>query len=162
MDGLLAPALRPLRHYADFAGRSGRTELLAFYLLTWLVGTGFGLAATAAGGTAGLWVHFAFNLALFCPWVALAVRRLHDTGRSGWWVLVGAPPFAFGHWRHYAHYAGIPGPLPNWSDISVPAVAATLLALALLVLLLWQDDPEANLYGPNPRCDAPAAAPHSA
>ena len=66
--------------YAQFEGRASRSEYWWFYLFTVLAG----LAADALGDTVG---NIA-SLALFLPSLALAARRLHDTGRSGWWFLL--------------------------------------------------------------------------
>ena len=66
--------------YAQFEGRASRSEYWWFYLFTVLAG----LAADTIGDTVG---NIA-SLALFLPSLALAARRLHDTGRSGWWFLL--------------------------------------------------------------------------
>ena len=66
--------------YAQFEGRASRSEYWRFYLFTVLAG----LAADTIGDTVG---NIA-SLALFLPSLALAARRLHDTGRSGWWFLL--------------------------------------------------------------------------
>lgn len=66
--------------YAQFDGRASRSEYWWFYLFTSLVTA----VADSLGGTAG-------NLAtlfLLLPSLALAARRLHDVGRSGWWFLL--------------------------------------------------------------------------
>ena len=66
--------------YAQFDGRASRSEYWWFYLFTVLAG----VAADTIGDTVG---NIA-SLALFLPSLALAARRLHDTGRSGWWFLL--------------------------------------------------------------------------
>lgn len=66
--------------YAQFDGRASRSEYWWFYLFTVIAG----LAAEIVGSTVG---NIA-SLALFLPSLALAARRLHDTGRSGWWFLL--------------------------------------------------------------------------
>lgn len=66
--------------YAQFSGRASRSEYWWFYLFTVLAG----VAADTIGDTVG---NIA-SLALFLPSLALAARRLHDTGRSGWWFLL--------------------------------------------------------------------------
>lgn len=71
-----------LRKYAEFNGRATRAEYWWFYLFTLLVGWGSGIADSS--GTLSLLV----NLALLLPTIAAAARRLHDTGRSGWWQLI--------------------------------------------------------------------------
>jgi uncharacterized membrane protein YhaH (DUF805 family) len=66
--------------YAQFEGRASRSEYWWFYLFTVL--------ATAAADTFGGTVGNLASLAFFLPGLALMVRRLHDVGRSGWWVLI--------------------------------------------------------------------------
>jgi uncharacterized membrane protein YhaH (DUF805 family) len=145
--GCFGYALLPLRRYAEFGGRSRRTELVAFYLLIMLVGFPLTFAmlmlrsseiAVAAG-----WL---LPLALLCPSVALIVRRLHDTGRSGWWALLAVPNVAHSIWQASDPEA------PGLEDAEA---LAGLASLGLFVLLMWNDDPEPNRYGPNPRYDAP-------
>lgn len=100
--------LMPYRRYAEFSGRSRRKEywmFTLFVLLVYLVlgtllvmgGLSLDPTSTAAptlgplgwlgGGLLGL-----FALASFIPAIAVQVRRLHDTDRSGWWVLLGIVP----------------------------------------------------------------------
>ncbi len=66
--------------YAQFDGRASRSEYWWFYLFTVL--------ATAAADTFGGTVGNLASLAFFLPGLALAARRLHDVGRSGWWFLL--------------------------------------------------------------------------
>ncbi|HEY1119274.1 MAG TPA: DUF805 domain-containing protein [Acidimicrobiales bacterium] len=81
--------------YADFSGRAGRAEFWWFFLFVTLVSIGatifdaiLGLDFDAgAFGDTGVLQILTF-LALFLPDLAVNVRRLHDTGRSGWWVLI--------------------------------------------------------------------------
>lgn len=68
--------------YADFKGRALRSEYWWFYLFTVLLGWGATLV-DPSGIVAGI-----VNLALLLPVLAAATRRLHDTGRSGWWQLI--------------------------------------------------------------------------
>jgi len=144
-------ALRPLRHYADFRGRSQRTELIAFFALIMAIGAFHSLVPAVASLRAVFWISVALHLALGCPAAALMVRRLHDTGRTGWWALLALPVPAGGLWYDYSILKGRPFPVPDSADPL--RLAAALLSLALLVLLLWADDPEANRYGSNPRHD---------
>jgi uncharacterized membrane protein YhaH (DUF805 family) len=66
--------------YAQITGRASRSEYWWFYLFTVLVSA----AADSLGGTAGNLASLFFLL----PGLALVARRLHDTGRSGWWFLI--------------------------------------------------------------------------
>jgi uncharacterized membrane protein YhaH (DUF805 family) len=152
--GAFATALRPLRHYADFGGRSTRTELLLFYLLLGIVEVPVvGLGALAIGYRASHWTEVALSLALLCPGAALAVRRLHDVGFSGWWLLPTAPLVAWNLWE-LVERTGDPFLMPPDPPLAL-AIPVGLYWLALTVLLLWDDDLNVNRYGPNPRYDSP-------
>ena len=96
----------PLKRYAEFSGRSRRMEYWMFQLfmvlvyfammvLMMVVGGGALMsgadpnAMMAAGGAAMIimGLYFLFALVMFIPNLAVSVRRLHDTNRSGWWIL---------------------------------------------------------------------------
>lgn len=78
-----------LSKYATFAGRARRSEYWWFILFNMLVS----LVAGAVDGMLDTYiVRAVVALALFLPGLAVLVRRLHDTGRSGWWVLIGLVP----------------------------------------------------------------------
>ena len=88
--------------FADFKGRSRRSEywyVQLFLVVTNLAVAGIDLAlmdgdldrfiANGGGGIVGLiWIF-----ATIVPALAVLIRRLHDTGRTGWWALVGLVPF---------------------------------------------------------------------
>ena len=89
-------------NYSTFKGRSRRSEywwIQLFLVLTNLAVAAIDLAlmngdidrfiANGGGGIVGLvWI-----LVTIVPALAVLVRRLHDTGKSGWWVLIGFVPF---------------------------------------------------------------------
>lgn len=75
-----------LRKYADFNGRAGRSEYWWFVLFC--VGV-YMVIALVLGDILGVLV----NLALLLPSLAAGARRLHDTGKSGWFQLVWLIPF---------------------------------------------------------------------
>ena len=92
-----------LSKYVDFSGRARRSEFWWFALFTFLVGIVTGVIDSILGtdydnSTGGL-VNSLGSLALLLPSLAVAVRRLHDTGRSGWWILLGLIPGAGGTQR---------------------------------------------------------------
>lgn len=76
------------RRYFDFAGRSNRAEYWWFFAFIFGASI-FGLVLGLIGAIAVL----ALSLFSVIPSWAVFVRRLHDTGRSGWWWFVGFVPF---------------------------------------------------------------------
>ena len=89
-------ATRPLKKYADFSGRAPRAEYWWFYLLfvvgyviAMILDSLLGLDKTV--GPYGI-VTMLLALALVLPSIAAGIRRLHDTDRSGWWLLIGLIP----------------------------------------------------------------------
>lgn len=85
--------------YATFSGRARRSEYWWWYLFVTLVFVAAGILDAATGlnyGDAsygGGWLSSIAGLALLLPNLAVGVRRLHDTGRTGWWLLIGLIPF---------------------------------------------------------------------
>lgn len=88
--------LAALRKYADFSGRARRSEywyfalfyLLICFALAFIDGLiGSMNAAAGIGILSGLFV-----LAMLIPSLAVTVRRLHDTDRSGWWFFISLVP----------------------------------------------------------------------
>lgn len=72
--------------YVTFSGRSLRSEywyFILFYLIVSIALSAVGLAV----GVPGI-LENVFGLASFLPSLAVAIRRLHDVDRSGWWVLI--------------------------------------------------------------------------
>lgn len=161
----------PLKRYADFSGRSRRMEFWmwqVFQILVYIVVIVLSIAlgggammmfgrdpgsALAAGGT--ILVIFAFYgiycLAVIIPSIAVAVRRLHDTNRTGWWVLAPLAPYLL---------IIVAGMIAAASPDSAGAVAilagvASLAVFALAILLLvfyfLDGTPGANRYGPDPK-----------
>lgn len=88
--------LNVLKNYATFTGRARRKEywmftlfnVIAVIILSILDGI-LGLVSyeTGLGILSGL-----YSLAVLLPSLAVLVRRLHDTDRSGWWALIGLIP----------------------------------------------------------------------
>jgi uncharacterized membrane protein YhaH (DUF805 family) len=99
--------LMPYRRFADFNGRSRRSEFWMFVLLQVIVTFVFIFLLFAAGGAmmltggeptqllaaGGMMAIFAIGfviywLATIIPYYAVSVRRLHDTDRTGWWAFI--------------------------------------------------------------------------
>src|SRR5436853_7471427 len=84
--------LQALKKYADFTGRARRKEYCFFVLFNIIISVvltvcdvfmGTYSAAASIGILTGI-----YTLAVLIPGIAVSVRRLHDTGRSGWWLLI--------------------------------------------------------------------------
>jgi uncharacterized membrane protein YhaH (DUF805 family) len=79
-----------LRKYAAFEGRAPRIEYWTFALVNLVVVLVLLFGETAAGGPGVLfWIYV---LAILLPSISVSVRRLHDTNRSGWWLLLSFVP----------------------------------------------------------------------
>ena len=160
--------LLPLKRYAEFTGRSRRMEFWMFQLGVWLLWmalwvvmmiVGFGAAGVSrdpAAGMVGLiasmgifMVIFAIvGLGLFIPSLAVAVRRLHDTDRSGWWLLLPLAPYFL------TIVLAVIGAATQSSALLGIAMISNVLvivaAIALLVFYCLPGTPGPNKYGPDP------------
>ncbi len=74
------------RNYVTFSGRASRSEYWYWVLFSILASIGGEILDAITGG-AGL-INLAVALGLFLPALSVAVRRLHDVDRSGWWYLI--------------------------------------------------------------------------
>jgi len=86
-----------LKNYAVFGGRAQRAEYWFFVLFNTIVSILL-LAVDGVIGTfdaqAGVGLLYAvYTLAVLIPSLAVSVRRLHDIGKSGWWLLLLLVPF---------------------------------------------------------------------
>ena len=92
--------VKVLQQYADFEGRARRKEYWMFTLVNFLITMAlqaltFMVAGMNPESTLGLFLSGIlglYGLAVFIPSLAVGVRRLHDTGRSGWWLLISLVP----------------------------------------------------------------------
>ncbi|TXS94291.1 DUF805 domain-containing protein [Parahaliea maris] len=88
--------LKVLKNYVGFSGRAQRTEIWMFILINFLIT----LLLAFLDGMLGLYnaevgvgvLQGVYSLAVFLPSLAVAVRRLHDIGRTGWWLLIAFIP----------------------------------------------------------------------
>ena len=87
-----------LTKYATFSGRASRSEywwFVLFYLLVGLVAIQLDLMIGPVAGGEILLFDFLTRIAFLVPFTAVSVRRLHDVGRSGWWLITLVPPLFF-------------------------------------------------------------------
>lgn len=148
-------AILPLRKYADFAGRARRREYWSFVLLYVLM---FALASlldrfSGLRGMVGPYGPFTFLvlLGLVVPAVAVGVRRLHDTNRTGWWLLAAYGPLIL---STLLSVAGIVQP----TLAMILLVAAGAGSILLIVFLVLEGTKGPNAYGPDPKAAEGGAA----
>ncbi|MCA1935912.1 MAG: DUF805 domain-containing protein [Asticcacaulis sp.] len=89
-----------LKNYATFSGRATRSEFWWFALFQFiviLVPAALGISERA-NGSFGIFstLQLLISLGLFLPSLALSFRRLHDTNRSAWWLLISLVPLIGG------------------------------------------------------------------
>ncbi len=149
------PAIRlAFRNYFNFNGRSRRSEYWWFFLLTQI------LSIIGNIPIVGWIIGIIGGLAVIIPAIAVATRRLHDIGRSGWWqlgywvvtivvwiVLIGAFVAGFAVLEdERLWFAGF---------LFLLTTAASVGAIALIVMwVIWlvrKGDSGPNKYGPDPR-----------
>ncbi len=176
--GTLRPATRPmmtfvdavkqcLRKYGDFSGRATRAEFWWWQVFGWIGGLICGSIDTSirsiAGGDSYAFSLFGsiFGLAILLPGLAVQARRLHDIGKTGWWILVWVVIFVFGLIPLFVG-GGIfivdwlvGGERGSFIPLLVGGIVTLVVVLAVAVwVIVWmarqgQDGP--NQYGPDPR-----------
>jgi uncharacterized membrane protein YhaH (DUF805 family) len=92
--------LEVLKKYAVFSGRARRKEYWYFFLFNTIISIVLGIIDFATGSFdlevgMGL-LGGIYALAVLIPAIAVSVRRLHDTKRSGWYVLIAFVPLVGG------------------------------------------------------------------
>jgi uncharacterized membrane protein YhaH (DUF805 family) len=160
----------PLKRYAEFSGRSRRMEYwmwTLFVVLLWIVlagifmamagsmmmaiagGSSGGLAAAGGGAMILLVVMLVVWLALLIPSLAVGVRRLHDTGRSGWWL---------GGYILLAIVSNVVTRTAGAGALSMLLGLAVLAyAIAILVFMCLDGTNGPNKYGADPKGRTDAA-----
>jgi uncharacterized membrane protein YhaH (DUF805 family) len=139
------------RHAFDYSGRSRRREYWTFALATFVAVSAvewielkLGLATVGPRGVESGLLGSVVTITFLTPGLAVAVRRLHDSNRAGWWLALPAAPVLF--WvAALATGFGTPAMFPAM----VVAIAACLLVV--LVLMCFPGTRGANRFGPDPR-----------
>lgn len=165
----------PLKRYAQFRGRSRRKEfwmwmlfLIAALLVLSLLHTALGLGGRAGttmntgpggvgvgGRVSGGWLATIFSLAVLVPNIAVQVRRLHDTGRSGWWLL---GPFALYFAGAALMVAGLFGGGGGLGIVGALLLAGGAIGFIVLLVFFCLDGTRGpNRFGPDPKDSAGTA-----
>ena len=152
-------AKRPIEKYADFTGRAPRAEFWWYFLAVIIAS----IVARIIDNILGMNVMGPYGplslilmLGLLVPNIAVAVRRLHDTDRSGWWILLPIVPYCLAFVLGGAAMMGgaasgsAMGMGAGMSIASIFLLIGAACALLLLVFYCLPGTPGDNRYGPNP------------
>lgn len=98
--------LKVLNQYSDFKSRARRKEYWMFALVNFIISfaivgidNALGLSFNYTENVSGSGVfNLLYNLLILIPSLAVAVRRLHDIGKSGWMLLIGLIPLVGAIW----------------------------------------------------------------
>lgn len=166
-----------LSKYATFTGRARRSEYWWFYLFSVLITIVTTIVDVPLNAMLGHHLNVVSNLvslALFLPGLAVGVRRLHDTGRTGWWVLLPIVPILAAVLSGFGlavaaigeAFAGTSGssPADAFAGLLIVLIFGfILLALAgtvtLVVFQCLDSTPGPNRYGPSPKYPVPPTFP---
>lgn len=77
--------LHVLKNYATFSGRARRSEYWYFALFNAIISFGIGFVAGLLDVTI---LSTVYSVAVIIPFIAVGVRRMHDVGKSGWFLLI--------------------------------------------------------------------------
>ena len=152
-------AKRPVEKYADFSGRAPRAEfwwyILAIIILSIIariIDNIIGMDVVGAYGP----LYLLVALGLLVPNIAVSVRRLHDTNRSGWWILLPIIPYCLAFVLggaailNGAASAGTAGVMAGLGVAALFLIIGFACAVLLLVFYCLPGTPGDNRYGPNP------------
>ena len=147
----------------NFSGRARRPEYWWFFAFVFVGATLIGAFEAAVLGQSGLVLRF-FQILIFVPFLAVGWRRLQDTGRPGWyllipvavtvltWAVIGSAPAQIA-----PEGASVIAPPPGGGTDLPPAVIGLFMlaqVAAGLVIVWWMIKPSqrgANRFGPEPR-----------
>jgi uncharacterized membrane protein YhaH (DUF805 family) len=142
---------RTLRGIGDFAGRSRRTEVIYYWIVTLLIGVVVGFAGVVFLPIRPLmWFDVLLQLILVVPMFALFVRRLHDQNRSGLWGLLLPLALVLSIPERLTEFRGDPVAIIAQKTSST-AIVLDVISIAILVLFLWPGTDGPNHFGPDPR-----------
>ncbi len=156
-------------HYVDFAGRAQRSQFWWWYLFLIIMQVVLSTADSAFGlqmgrsetdvtvgdttipvvnGGVGLLATL-FSLAVVLPTVAVAVRRLHDTDRSGWWIIAPLVAYVAAGVAVAVAVAAGAGAIVL-AVVGLGFLVGAILAIVLLIFYIQKGTQGPNTYGPDP------------
>lgn len=146
-------------NYANFKGRARRSEywyFVLFNILVSLVLSGLTLISPKLSI-----LNSIYSLVVFIPGLAVAVRRLHDIGKSGWtYLIVLIPAIVLVILSAFVVVAtgGTYSSDPNIGLIAVFFIALIATLVCAIVFIVWMcrdSEPGTNNWGPNPKEQTP-------
>ena len=147
-------AKRPIQKYADFTGRASRPEYWWYTLAVVVVALVISLIENLLGLDKMVGPYGPLSLimlvGLLLPGLAVTVRRLHDTNRSGWWILIAVVPYAI--LGVMMGMAASSGSMTGLASAGLFGIVALIGGVVLLVFMILAGTPGDNQYG------APATA----
>jgi uncharacterized membrane protein YhaH (DUF805 family) len=163
MNSNLSPidwAKRPIEKYADFTGRAPRAEYWWYVLAVVVACIVVSIIESILGinkMVLGIYgpITVLLLLATLVPSISVGVRRLHDTSRSGWWLLAFFIPYVLALVLGGSALTGGAARADGASMASL-GLAGLLLALSgimgivLLIFYVLPGTPGDNRFGPNP------------
>jgi len=147
MDFVTAVKTCLTQKYASFEGRASRPEYWWFFLAVFI-----GAIITSFLG----FISLIYTLAILCPMLAAGFRRLQDTGKPGWYIVI---PAAFSLITSFlapdvpSEAAIAAGEIPDMGNVALFGVIGLINIVISLLFLWWltrPSQPETNAYGPPP------------
>jgi len=133
--------------FAEFRGRSSRVEFWSFHIINFFIGFFVSLISLGILGVI-------FQVIIFVPSISIWVRRVHDIGRSGWWIFWAVASFAAIPLMAYGEDI-IPEAINLFGQPAKPLTLAVVLIIVMnfipFIMCFVDGDPETNKYGPNPK-----------
>ncbi|MDN3620121.1 DUF805 domain-containing protein [Polaribacter undariae] len=85
--------IKVIKQYSDFKGRARRQEYWMFILINTIISIGFMFMDKMFGTNYGElgedgYLETLYSLAVLVPYIAVTARRMHDVGKSGWYMLI--------------------------------------------------------------------------
>lgn len=147
-------AKRPLEKYADFSGRAPRAEYWWYTLAIIVIAIIVSIVESMVGldHMVGFYgpISLLFMLAVLVPGLAVTARRLHDTNRSGWWMLIAIVPYLIvGMKMGMVAASGSMTP-SELGAAGLFGIVGLCGGLALLILVVLQGTKGDNRFGPDP------------